>query len=180
MDQKEKDFLEVCKMLTQLAVLKNSKVEEKVIAIMARFLLAELSCADIQQACTYLAKRKDRFPDVADFFNLVAPMESMEELAEKEISQLIDYVKGGRDNFKESGAKLSELQKDLFSVWSWSSLATMNQGDMAKTRLNMTFYLKSKINSDGKTKLLASKKAFITYQSELKQLEGTDGQASNN
>lgn len=171
----ENDFIKICHSLTQLAILKNHKAEEKQIALLAKFLLAELSCSDIMEACGYLAKRKDRFPDCADFFNLIAPMESIEELTEKEIGQLMDYVKGGRDNFKESGAVLTELQKDLFSVWSWSSLAMMNQGDLSKTRLNMTFYLKSKINSDGKMKLLSSKKAFIMYQNELKQLEGNDG-----
>ncbi len=116
---------------------------------------------------------------MAQFFNLIAPMQSIEELAEKEISQLIEYVKGGRDNFKASGAQLSEHQKDLFSVWSWSELATMNEKDLSKTRLNMTFYLKSKINSDGKTKLLSSKKAFIYYQNDLKQLGETNGDSEN-
>ena len=179
MDQKEKDFLEVCKMLTQLAVVKNTKVEEKFIALMSKFLLSELTYADINQACGYLSKRVERFPDVAQFFNLIAPMQSIEELAEKEISQLIEYVKGGRDNFKASGAQLSEHQKDLFSVWPWSELATMNEKDLSKTRLNMTFYLKSKINSDGKTKLLSSKKAFIDYQNDLKQLGETNGDSEN-
>lgn len=169
----------MCEMLTKLAAVKNTKVEEKVIAIMARFLLSELSVNDINQSCTFLAKRKDRFPDVADFFNLVAPMESVETLAEKEISQMLDYVRNGRDNFKNSGAQLSDLQKDLMSVWSLSELASMNEKDLGKTRLNMTFYLRSKINSDGKLKLLSSKKAFINYQQELKQLEEKNENSTN-
>lgn len=173
MNQKEKDFLEVCKMLTHLAVLKNHKTEEKQIALMAKFLLTEISCDDISKTCSFLAKRKELFPDVACFFNIIAPMKSIEELAEEEISQLLEYICQGRDNFKQSGKSLSEYQRDLLSVWSWTTLMNMNQPDFAKTRLNMTFYLKSKLNSDGKTKLLLSKQAFITYQKELEQLQET-------
>jgi hypothetical protein len=175
----ENDFIKICHSLTLLAILKNHKAEEKQIALMAKFLLSELSCEDIMQACTYLSKRVERFPDVASFFNLVAPMESVETLAEKEISQMLEYVRNGRDNFKNSGAQLSDLQKDLMSVWSWSELASMNEKDLGKTRLNMTFYLRSKINSDGKLKLLSSKKAFINYQQELKQLEEKNADSTN-
>lgn len=177
MGTNETDFLEVCKMLTQLAVLKNSKLEEKQIALMAKFLLSELSLSDINQACTYLAKRKDKMPDVADFFNLVAPMPSIEETAEREIGGLMTLIKDGWDNSK---GKLSDIQKDLLEVWSWSELAKSREADLQKTRINMTFFLKNKLGSDGKGKLMASKQAFINYQHDLKLLEGTNEIATNN
>jgi hypothetical protein len=176
MENREKDFLEVCTMLTQMAILKNSKLEEKQVALMAKFLLSELSLADINQACTYLARRKDRMPDVADFFNLVAPMPSIEEITEREIGGLMALIKDGWDNSK---GKLSDTQKDLLEVWSWSELAKSKESDLQKTRINMTFFLRNKLGSDGKGKLLASKQAFINYQQDLKLLEGNKNEIEN-
>lgn len=169
MEQTEKDFLEVCTMLTQMAVLKNAKLEEKQIALMAKFLLSELCLADIKTASGYLSRRSNRMPDVADFFNLVAPMPSIEVAAEKEIGGLMNLIKDGWDNSKD---KLSETQRELLEVWSWSELARSKESDLQKTRVNMTFFLKNKLGSDGKVKLLASKQAFINYQQDLKLLGG--------
>jgi hypothetical protein len=169
MSQKEKDFIDVCHMLSQLAILKQTKPEEQVIALMAKYLLSELDKQDISQACSHLAKRKERFPDVADFFNLVVPMPSIEETAEREIGGLMGMIKDGWDNSKD---KLTEIQKDLLSVWPWHDLAKGTESGLQKTRINMTFFLRNKLGSDGKVKILMSNKAFLNYQHELKQLQG--------
>lgn len=172
------DFIKICHSLTQLAILKNHKAEEKQIALLAKYLLSELSLSDIIEACSYLAKRKDRFPDCADFFNLVAPMVTIDEIAEKEIGGLMGMLKDGWENSKN---KLSEHQKSLLEVWPWHELVRGNESNLSKTRINMTFYLRNKLGSDGKLKLLESKKAFIDYRNDSKQLQGEqNGQIENN
>lgn len=169
--EKGQDFIETCRALTQLAILKDRKLEEKQLALMAKYLLSELSYQDIISACAYLAKRLPRFPDCADFFNLIAPMQSIEVLVEKEIGHLFDLIQGGYDNYKSSGVQLSEHQKELLEVWPWSQLAKMSVNDIAKIRTNMTFFLRNKIGSDGKQKLIMNTQAFVDYQSASKQLE---------
>lgn len=164
----EKDFISVCHMLTQLAILKDKKVEEKQIALMAKYLLTELTFSDISTACSFLAKRKERFPDVSDFFNLVAPMQTVDEIAEREIGGLMSMVRDGWDNSKD---KLSDIQKDLISVWPFSELARSKESDLQKTRISMTFFLKNKLGSEGKLKILMSKQAFVDYSNQAKQLE---------
>lgn len=165
----EKDFITVCQALTQLAVLKDKKLEEKQIALMGKYLLRELNFSDIMSALSYFGKRKDRFPDVADFFNLVAPMTTIEEITEREIGGLMGMV---RDGWESSKSKLTDIQKDLLSVWSFSDLSKSKESDLQKTRLNMTFFLKNKLGSEGKLKILMSNQAFVEYHEELNKLEG--------
>lgn len=169
--EKRESFLLVCQALTKLAVLKDKKMEEKQLALMAKYLLSELSCDDIIKACGYLAQREPRFPDVSLFFNLMAPMQPIEVLVEKEIGHLFELIQGGYDNYKSSGVQLSEHQKELLEVWPWSQLAKISVNDIAKIRTNMTFFLRNKIGSDGKQKLIMNTQAFVDYQSASKQLE---------
>ena len=159
-------FIKVCNMLTQLAILKDRKIEEKAIALMAKFLLSELSVDDISSSCAYLSKREKGFPDVSMFFNLVCPMPTLEEVVEREIGGLVSMISDGWTNSKD---KFTDIQKDLLSVWSWGALE--KDKDLQKTRINMTFFLRNKLGSEGKLKILMSKKAFVDYHNDLKQLE---------
>lgn len=177
MEQNEKDFVATCELLTKLAILKRTKIEEKEAALMAKYLLTELSYQSIVEATSFLSKRKDRFPDVADYFNLLAPMKSFDEIVAKEIGQLMGMLKDGWENSKD---KFSEHQKALLEVWPWHELTRGKESDIAKTRTEMTFYLRNKLNSDGKLKLNESKKAFVGYQNEFKHLGGNNGQIENN
>jgi len=166
MDQKEKDFLDTCHSLAKLAALKGKTLGEQQLALIAKFLLSELSYQDINLACGHLAKRSSGFPDVSDFMNLVCPMRNIDELIESEIGKLIGILTSG----VYDKALFSEYQLDLLEVWTWSQLKNMNQATLDKTRVSMMWFLKNKLNSDGKTKILLSKKAFIEYQSGLKEL----------
>ena len=56
MDQKEKDFLDVCNSLNHLAILKRQTLEKEQIALMARFLLRDLEKEEIIECCGHLAK----------------------------------------------------------------------------------------------------------------------------
>lgn len=167
--ESEKDFISVCQALTQLAVLKDKKLEEKQIALMGKYLLRELEYSDIMTAISYLAKREKGFPDVSMFFNLITPMTTIEEIAEREIGSLMGMIRDGWDNSKD---KFTDIQKDLLSVWPWHDLSKGKEGDLAKVRLNMTFFLKNKLGSEGKLKILMNNKAFVDYHEELKKLEG--------
>ena len=163
----EKDFVTVANGLTKLAILKDKKMEEQAIAIMAKFLLSELTAADILRCCAYFAKRKPTFPDTSEFFNLICPAKTVEEVAETEIAGIIESVRTGV--YDRQAFTVNQL--DLLDKWNWSMLRQMKQQDLDKTRINMLFYLKAKLNTDGKTKEELSKEAFLHYREEHKQLE---------
>ena len=133
----DKDFVETANALTKLAILKQHKIEEKAIAIMAKFLLSELKKEDIFRCCSYFAKREKWFPDVSEFMNLVCPAKSLDEVAETEIGGIMKSIKDGAYN----RLNFSVTQLDLLDKWNWSMLAQMKQADLDKTRVNMLFYL---------------------------------------
>lgn len=172
-NQREKDFLDVCELLRQLAAIKNAKLEEQFIASMAMFLLRDLSKSDIAQSISYLSRRRPGFPDASDFFNLIAPVQSLEELAEKEIGALLGMIKDGWDNSKD---KLTDIQRDLLDVWNWYDLAKGSEKDLQKIRLSMSFYLKSKLASTAKLKIQLSQDAFANYKENNKRLQGEIGE----
>ena len=167
----DSDFIECCQLLTKLAILKSVKKEEEEIAFLAKFLLSEISIEDIKTACGFFARRKDKFPDAADFYNLVVPMTTVDELAEKEVAGIIDMIRSGFD--KE---KLTENQKDLLEKWPWGLLKESSLKDINQTRISMVFYLKNKLGNDGKTKLLLNKQSFGKYKSNLLTSGGNNGQ----
>lgn len=169
MTNEEKDFVIVCQALTKLAILKDKKIEESQVALMGKFMLANLKAKDILEACGLFAKRLNKFPDVSDFFDLISPMESTEVLIEKEISDLWEIIRCGRDNFKTSGKVLTDHQRELLEAWSWHSLERMSVGDVTKTRQNMLFFLKGKIKADSRIKIELDKKSISEYKSEKTQ-----------
>lgn len=161
------DFIECCHILTKLAILKGVKKEESEIAYLSKFLLSEISIENIKIACSFFARRKDRFPDASDFYNLMVPMIPIDEIAEDEVSGLINKVRNNEYD-KES---FSQIQRDLLDKWSWSSLKECSNKDMNAIRISMVFYLKSKLSNDGKTKILLNKQAFDKYKLEVKNEE---------
>jgi hypothetical protein len=170
----EKDFLTVANALTKLAILKNVKMEEQAIAIQAKFLLTELSAQDILRCCGYFAKRQSTYPESSQFFNLICPAKTLDEVAEEEIGGLMDMIRNGayiKEHFTEN-------QKHLLDKWSWSSLCQMRQIDLDKTRTSMLFFLKGKLSTDGKTKEILSKQAFDDYH-KLLTTRTLQGEAQN-
>lgn len=161
-------FLIVCESLSSLAILKNQKVSEETIASVAKFLLRDFKHEDVNKACGYFAKRLERFPDVSHFFNLMAPMRSVEEQAEREIGNLIGLIGQGYDNAKD---KFTDIQKDLLTVWSWSELSRCKESELSKIRINMTFYLRGQLNSVPSMKITESNRAILENKG-FQQLEG--------
>lgn len=161
------DFISTAHLLTKLAILKSKVVEEQAIALMAKYLLTKLTFKDIQRCCTYFAERKTGFPEPSEYFSHICPAKTIDEVAETEIAGILESVRNGAYN----KASFSETQLDLLEKWNWSRLAQMKQGDLDKARVNMLFYLKAKLGTDGKTKENLSKEAFLQYREEQKQLE---------
>ena len=164
---KNDDFIECCQLLTKLAILKSAKKEEQEIALMAKFLLSEISLGDIKTACSFLARREKSFPDVALFFNLVVPMQNIDEIVEIAVAGIIDSVKSGAYNREQ----FDENQRALLEVWSWSSLKELSAKDLTQARISMSFFLRNKLSTDGKTKLILNKASIENYQTNLKQLD---------
>jgi len=161
------DFVECCQLLTKLAILKGAKKEEQEIALMSKFLLSEISLQDIKTSCSFFARREKFFPDVALFFNLVVPMQTIDEIVELAVSGVIDSVKSGSYN-RES---FNENQRAILEVWSWSSLRELSSKDLTQVRISISYYLRNKLQNDGKTKLYLNKSSIESYQGSLKQLE---------
>lgn len=163
----ENDFINTAQALTKLAILKSKVVEEAAIALMAKYLLTKLTYADILRCCTYFAERKPGFPEASEYFNMICPAKTIDEVAETEIAGILESVRVG----VYDKSKYSDIQLDLLDKWNWSRLAQMKQGDVDKARVNMLFYLKGKLSTDGKTKENLSREAFMQYREEQKQLE---------
>ena len=158
MDQKEKDFLDVCNSLNHLAILKRQTLEKEQIALMARFLLRDLEKEEIIDCCGHFAKRMDRFPDVAHFINMCRPPESIDEIAEREVSSFLELVKQGWDNSKD---KFTPIHRIIMEKWSYLDLShRTNQSEIPKIRISMVFYLKQKLGSTRGVVMELSKKAI--------------------
>jgi len=164
---KNDDFIECCQLLTKLAILKGAKKEEQEIALMAKFLLSEISLIDIKTACSFIVRREKFFPDVSVFFNLVVPMQTIDEIVELSVAGIIDSVKSGVYN-RES---FNDNQKAVLEVWSWSSLKELNAKDLNQARISISFFLRNKLSNDGKTKLYLNKSSIDSYKSNLNHLE---------
>lgn len=158
----EKDFVTVCEALTRLAILKNTSIEEKVIAVMSKTLLRDLSKEEILGSCEYLLKRVPRFPDIADFYNLIKPAQTPEDIAEREVSGLIEIIKGGYDNYKKSGTKMTDIQREILSTRGWDNLAAASVKDLEKIRTSLFYTLRNKMNQESGAKLIESKRAIAS------------------
>ena len=156
------DLAKACQSIAFLASIKNEKLDKDQIIAISKILLSEISFSDINNACGYFAKRFRGMPDISDFFNLVCPAKSIDVLVEHEISELLQLVSSGV--YKKE--IFSDNQNDLLSVWSWSSLMAIKSSDLEKIRSSMSWYLKAKLSSDGKTKIKLSSEAFIEYRNK--------------
>lgn len=158
MDQKEKDFLEICNAINHLAILKRQVLEKEQIALMAKFLLRDLTREEIIDCCGHFSKRMERFPDVAHFINMCRPPESIDEIAEREVSSFLELVKQGWDNSKD---KFTPIHRIIMDKWSYLDLShRTNQSEIPKIRISMVFYLKQKLGSTRGVVMELSKKAI--------------------
>lgn len=164
----EENFLKIAELLTQLAVLKGVVKGEKEIAAMSKFLMRDFSHADIQRACGYFAKRFERFPDVAAFYNLICPIIEDDTRAEKVVGQILSMVQSGYD--KE---KVTDEFRIIFDVYSWSQIKEMSHSEMNFARPKMVKILKEHYKGID-AKLEYSENSVIEYKKTKGVLNGIE------
>lgn len=73
--------INIAKALCRLAVVKNQERSDTQIAAYSEYLSKHFSYEQIVEACEYFLQRKPFFPDISEFFNLLRPLRTLEQVA---------------------------------------------------------------------------------------------------
>lgn len=154
---------EIAVELQKLAAFKKADVTQRHIEIMAKDLERNFDFGQIKSAIHYLSRRNKWFPDLADFYDFLAPMKSSETLS---METVFSYTQKALRRAERE--EYTPLEQNLFDVISPQLIRDANATLLNYYQKQLTKYLTDHY-SKPQEKILQHRKSI--ENAKLNQIE---------
>lgn len=130
MDQQDKEVVQkIAEILNKLAILKNQVRTPEQLVAMATYLSKHFYIKEISKASEYFLQRSPYFPNIDNFFSVLKPVKSIDQLAIEKRAEFIEEMRAYNFDYAKLMAFGRKESLEFVRLVGWDKAQTIYEKD---------------------------------------------------